>query len=556
MNQLSFQYPTWFILLCIALGVGYALALYLRDKTFRQQAQRLNLILGILRFFLVTIIAILLLSPFLKFFSSKIQKPIVVVAQDASESIRESMSEEELTAFKTSLSNLSEDLSKKYDVVNLSYGERVREGLDEEFADKITNTSDLFTYINDQYTGENVGAIILTTDGIYNQGSNPLYQNMQVTAPLYTVALGDTSIKKDVILKRAFNNRIAYLNDRFAVLVDVAAQNSKGSSTLLSIYRVSGSGTQKIEERVIDIDDDDFFRTEEIVLDADKAGVQRFRVSLRPINGEVTTGNNSKDIFIDILDARQKILLLAHAPHPDVTAFKQSITSNKNYQLEVAYADNYSGYLVEYDFVILHQLPSITSGISPILAQLKEKYIPHFFIVGSQTDLNQFSKAQDLIEIRGDGRNFDEVQGRLNGSFTLFTFDERISQQLADFAPLVAPFGEYTVNEAAQVLLYQRISKIDTENPLLVFGENNGSKVGVLAAEGIWKWRLFDFLQNQTHDIIDELVGKSVQYVSVKEDKRRFRVTPEKNIFDENERILINAELYNNSYELVNDPDV
>jgi hypothetical protein len=67
---------------------------------------------------------------------------------------------------------------------------------------------------------------------------------------------------------------------------------------------------------------------------------------------------------------------------------------------------------------------------------------------------------------------------------------------------------------------------------------------------------LFDFLQHQNHDLFDELLGKTVQYLSLKEDKRRFRVTPTKNIFNENEPILFDAELYNESFELINDQDV
>jgi hypothetical protein len=46
-----------------------------------------------------------------------------------------------------------------------------------------------------------------------------------------------------------------------------------------------------------------------------------------------------------------------------------------------------------------------------------------------------------------------------------------------------------------------------------------------------------------------------VQYLSVKEDKSYFRVSG-KTIFNENEPIILDAELYNQSYELVNTPDV
>ncbi len=557
MNELSFQYPSWYILLCVLLGLLYAVGLYYNDRTFREQSGRLNWLLGGLRFLLATFLSILLLSPFLKSFTSQTQKPIVILAQDASESVASGLSEDQRAAFENDMTELAEDLSKDYEVQRLAFGERVREEFDFNFEDKISNTSDVFNYINDLYSNENVGAVLIASDGIYNEGSNPLYVNSNISAPIFTIALGDTTIKKDVYLKRTFLNRIAYLNDRFVVQADVAASNAVGTRTTLSVFKVSGSGTQKLDERIIPITSDDFFKTEEFILDANQAGVQRYRLVLSTVPDEATTANNVKDIFIDVLDARQKILLLANSPHPDLSALKQSITDNKNYEVEIAFADKFTGGLKEFDFVILHQLPSSSHNIAPVLNTLKQDKIPHFFIIGSQTDLNRFNTAQGILSIRGDGRNYDEVVGKTNPLFSLFTIEEEISRDLLNFAPMSAPFGEYSLNESAEVLMYQRIGRIDMNSrPLLLFGEENNTKIGILCAEGVWKWRLFDYLQNQNHDIINELIGKSVQYVSVKEDKRRFRVTPEKNIFNENENILFDAELYNNSYELINEPDV
>ena len=64
----------------------------------------------------------------------------------------------------------------------------------------------------------------------------------------------------------------------------------------------------------IAIDKHSFFTTREITLLADQAGVQRYRIVFSAIDGEVTTVNNAKDVFIDVLDARQKILILGLSP--------------------------------------------------------------------------------------------------------------------------------------------------------------------------------------------------------------------------------------------------
>jgi hypothetical protein len=50
-------------------------------------------------------------------------------------------------------------------------------------------------------------------------------------------------------------------------------------------------------------------------------------------------------------------------------------------------------------------------------------------------------------------------------------------------------------------------------------------------------------------------MGKIVQYLAVKDDRSRFRISGKKR-FDENEPIKLDAEVYNESYELINAGDV
>ena len=523
MENLSFQYPTWYILLCVLLGFAYAIALYFGSKVFREQSKTLNWVLGAFRFLAVTSIAILLLSPLLKSIIREIKKPVVVLAQDQSESINEGMTEEQKAAYQASFQQLSDELAKDYELKEYAFGNEVREGIDFQAEDKVTNISEFLKYLYDLYSNQNLGAVVMATDGIYNEGSNPIYAGKKIAAPIYTIALGDTTAKKDLILKRVFHNKIAYLGDKFSIQIDLTAQNCSGSNTFLNISKVENGNANRLQQIPISIDKDDFFLTKEVILDANKSGVQRFRISLNQVSGEVTTVNNSKDIFVDVLDARQKILILANSPHPDITAIKQSISNNKNYELTTAYANNLNFNIASFDFAILHQLPSRTNNASGILKTIADRKIPTLYIAGTQTDFSKFTKIQPLVNITADQRNTNDVQATFAKDFSLFTLDDKLVESLPNFAPLLAPFGDFKENPNADVLLFQRIGKVDTNYPLLLFGEQNNTKIGVLCAEGIWKWRLFDYLQNNNHELFDLLLSKTIQYLTLKEDKRKFR---------------------------------
>ncbi|MEO1623565.1 MAG: hypothetical protein AAFV25_00310 [Bacteroidota bacterium] len=556
MESLSFQYPSWYLLFCAALGLVYAAVLYFKDDSFKEQPPLFAGLLALLRFLAVTFIAVLLLSPLLKSIITETKKPIVVLAQDQSESVGTELKEGQLQKYQSDFNNLQQELSQQYELKQYSFGDKVREGIDFAFDDKVSNLSDMLQSLYDLYSNQNLGAVILATDGIYNEGSNPVYIGQQLGAPIYTVALGDTTPKRDLTIKRIFNNKIAYLGDRFSVQVDVDAQNCEGSNTTLFVSKIVDGKSQRLQQFPISINRKSFFTTQEVILDAERSGVQRYRFSLGKVDNEVTTANNTKDIFVDVLDARQKVLILANSPHPDLSAIKQSILKNKNYQVNTAYISALTEDVTSYDFVILHQLPSVSQPATSLLNQLDEKKIPRLFVLGTQSNFSQFNQAQSLIKVTADGKNTNDVEAKVAANFSLFNISDEFKQDLPRFSPLLAPFGEFQESANAQILLYQRIGKIETQYPLLLFGEENNTKVGVLCAEGSWKWRLFDFLQRENHEVFDELVGKSVQYLSLKEDKRKFRISISKNIFNENESIVFDAELYNESYELINEPDV
>jgi len=556
MLDLSFQYPAWFLLLCVLLGLGYALLLYYRDTTFREQAPSLHRWLGLLRFLTVTILSALLLSPLLKSLLTETKKPVIVLAQDQSESTVADLQGAALETYKQNWQALREGLNENYEVHELSFGDYVREGVDFNFTDKVTNLSELLKGVYDLYGGQNLGAVVIASDGIYNEGSNPAYVDVAIAAPVYTVALGDTTPKKDLLVKRVFHNKIAYLGDKFTIQIDVAATNCAGQQTVLNVGQVVDNQVRNLQSIPVNIAGNDFFVTKEVQIEADKPGVAQYLITVAGLPGEASTVNNRKEIFVDVLDARQKILLLANSPHPDLTAIKTTLEINKNYQVSIAYINDPGLDVTKSDFIILHNLPAVSNDISGLLNTLNDKKIPRLFIAGMQTGYTALGKAQGLVNMQSDGRQSDDVQGKVSPRFAAFSLNQRIVDELPKFNPATSAFGNFSATPQAQVLLYKRIGKVDTDQPLLVVGEVNGIKTGLFLAEGLWRWRLFDYLQHQNHEIFDELLGKTVQYLSLKEDKRKFRINLDKTILNENEAVTFGAELYNDNYELTNDPDV
>ncbi|MCI5056899.1 MAG: hypothetical protein MRY83_12365, partial [Flavobacteriales bacterium] len=154
----------------------------------------------------------------------------------------------------------------------------------------------------------------------------------------------------------------------------------------------------------------------------------------------------------------------------------------------------------------------------------------------------------------GSGGKTNAVLGKIHEGFSLFKLDQLEQNKIQDFPPLTVPFGRYTVSNNTSVLMHQRIGTLNTKYPLVIFSELN-KKMGSILGEGIWRWRIHNFDKYENHNLFDDFISKTIQFLALKEDKRKFRVEVDHK-FLENQSIEFKSELYNKNYELINDPEV
>jgi hypothetical protein len=542
----------------LLLGAGYAVLLYYKNDFIQNptvQQKRIFIGLAIFRFIAITIIAFFLLSPFIRSRFTDVQKPEIIILQDNSQSVTNTFKTAEDSAkYISDLQKLMNNFSENYSVKLYPFSNKIAENDSLKFNSKSTDISNAISQISNLYSNQNVGAVILASDGIYNQGSNPIYNLSSVKYPVYTVAMGDTVPKKDLKVEKVYHNQIVYLGDKFKIAVDASATGYNNVTSTLSVNDVSAGKKLYAEEITFNKES---LQSKEFILEATKAGVQHFRVQLNTVEGEYSTANNVKDFFVEVLDSRQQILILAAAPHPDIAALRQAIENNKNYQVEVKFLSDALGLNYNnYNAIVLHQLPTVNGMPQGLAEQLAKSKTSLWFIAGSQTNIAQLNKMQNAIQVAGGNQSFNDVTATVATNFPLYNITDGLSASTAKMPPLAAPFGQYKIQPTSKVLLQQKIGSVKTEYPLLAFDESGSQKTAVLVGEGLFRWRLYDFQFNKNHDFSNQFIQQVIQYLSVKEDKRPFKVSLTKNIFNENEPIVFEAELYNQSYELINQPEV
>lgn len=546
------EYPFWFIIFCPAIAFAYSFLFYRNDKTFREvSVWWLRAMMGF-RFAVVLVLVFFILSPFIRSFTNYIEKPLILVAQDNSESVL--MCKDSIvykTTYKNDFNKLIEKLSADYEVKSFSFGEKTVSDVNFLFNNKQTDISELFSELKNKYINRNVGALVLASDGIYNKGSNPAYATSDMNYPVYTVTLGDTSAQKDVILSKVNYNKIAFLGNKFPIQINIDIKELNGAVTQLNIY----NNGQKIFTKPINSISRSYTELVNLETEAFKTGVQHYKIELVPVKDEVNVLNNYRDIVVDVIDSKQKILILANAPHPDIGAMIRALESNQNLQVDFFTADKFSGFFINYNLVILHQLPSKTNAFSKELSEIIAKNIPVLYILGGQSSLDNINNLHTGFEIRQSKNAFDESQSFFNKQFSLFQMSDDMQEFISKAPPLVTPFGEYRYSDNQNILLFQKVSGVATSRPLIIFSTSADVKSGFIAGEGLWRWRMMNYLQHSNYDIFDELLNKITQFLALKVNKDNFIVNTKK-IVDENEAFVFDAEVYNESFELNNTSDV
>lgn len=546
--------PWWLVPVCLLAAAVPAYFLY-RHSFYERENKKLAWLLMGLRFIAFFFLAFLLLEPLIKTTFTRTEKPIVVVLADNSFSVgmvKDSVQlRKELPA---KVNSLVENLQDKFETGAFRFGSSFKEGTDTLlFNEKLTDISGALEEVYTRFYNRNLGAVVLISDGIYNKGFNPLgsikkFRNVS----FYTVGLGDTIMTKDLVMADVLYNKTAYLGNDYPVEAVVQARKMQGTKAVL-VVKDNG---KEVSRRELQVQTNNQTIRTSFLLHAGTEGVHKISAEIVPVADEFSVKNNGMSVYVNVIRNRQKVLVLAAAPHPDVAALKYAMETSQNYHVTSAvYQQGASYNFNQYNLVVVHALP-LTPADEEVVDRIRKAGVPILFVMTQNTNKATLSKLAGVLNVSGTSANATNAAPQLNTHFTSFTISDKTRSMIAKFPPLAAPFGEYKMSPGANVLFYQRIGSVNSPNPLVVFNkESTAGKTGIICGEGIWMWKMRDFELNQNNEAFNEIVQKTVQYLSITENKSNFRVL-HKNEFPENEPVVFDAELFNENYEPVTSSEV
>lgn len=495
---------------------------------------KINWVLAFLRFISVFSLLLLLINPVISRKTIETNKIPLAIIADNSRSISELKANELQKDLLEKLTS-NKSLKEKFEIQSATFDETFVVGKPLDYKGNQSNIDNVATNLK-QLNKNTFYPIVLLTDGNQTIGNDYVY-SFQESASVFPVVLGDTTTTFDLKINQLNANKYAFLKNKFPVEVFLQYNGTKAISANFAIEK----NGKKITSQTLNFDKMNKVQSVQILLEADRVGLQKYKAVISSTTKEKNTYNNIKNFAVEVIDQRKEIAIIADISHPDLGALKRAIETNAQRKVTILNSNSISD-LKKYNLLVLYQP---TASFRKVFEANKNLRINTFIVTGMATDFNLLNQMQSDLSFKLTNKKEDFTSSYVSG-FNLFAQNDIQFEQLP---PLENPFGKITEKGSVNTLLTAKVNGIEVGNPILTFSEKGNNRSAYLLGENSWKWRMESHVLNQSYEKYDLFIDKIVQYLSTNSAKKSLLVEHE-SFYNSGETIEIFAQYFNKSYEL------
>lgn len=523
---------TTILLIILSLVVAGGLSFYQYLYKAKNKSQ-VNLFLAFLRFGSIFLILLLLINPIITKNTLEIVKtPLAVVVDNSSSVTFLNAKEKALELYEKISSNTA--IQDKFDVQSYQFDTDFEPSSTFNFKGTQTNLEVIAKNLK-SINRNVIFPTVIITDGNQTSGNDYVY-SFDAANKVYPVILGDTTKLFDLKINQLNVNKYAFYKNKFPVEVFLQYSGTKNVTADFTVTQ----GNSVVSKQSVSFSPSKKTAILNLLLPANKVGLQVFKASISSREKEKNTFNNTKNFAVEVIDQKTNIAIISAINHPDIAALKRAIEANAQRKVTIVKPNDIKS-LQDYNVLIFYQ-PN--GEFKPVFDTAKLAGINTFIITGNNTDFNFLNQNQSSLTFKMSGQKEDYMSS-FNSQFNLFAID---NIGFENFPPLQNPFGAVTANGNVSVLLSSKIRNIETNAPLLAFTENQGKRTAFLLGENSWKWRLQSHIDNQSFAKFDIFIDKIIQFLASNNSKKSLVVEHE-SFYNSGEAIEISAQYFNKNYE-------
>jgi hypothetical protein len=568
---LSFHTPLFVVVLLLT--ASFAVSYFLYRFTVPQVSTGKRIILILLRGTALSLLLLAVCEPLFRLIYSEEQRPVIAVLADNSLSMSQQDGAGDRSAILASVLNGNgiRQLAASADVRFFSFSHSVQPLAPESLHINGGTTNISGALQSSLRTIDDLQGIILISDGNYNAGANPLYDAEKSRIPVFTAGIGDTSEQKDISVSKLITNAIGYVDAAIPVDATIKASGITNRTVTAALFEDG----KKINEQNITVSSAN--GTTEIPLQFQyipkSDGSRKLTVSVPGIEGELTAKNNSRSAMVKVLKSKMNIVVIAGTVSPDVAAVMQTLDADVNIDAQLFYelpngtfrsrskAKELQPSIAGADAVIMIGFPAAaasSTSVEMIRQSITSGSVSVLFIASRLLDLQKVRAMESLFPFTVASERMDEqmILPSVAPSFKLHQLLQNETTSWEKLPPLYYSLPTFTAKPEAQVMVSVKIQNVPLTNPLFLIRNIGNTKSAALLGYGIHRWKVLAGSAGETKGFFAAWFSSLVRWLATREQDKFLRVEPSKGFYSQGERIEFSGQVYNESYQPVDDADV
>lgn len=570
-DKISFDFSYQWLLLIILIGLSIVFTIYSYRFTLPPINKLKKLFLISLRLSALILLIFIFFEPILSLQKKVEIQPAHLIFIDNSKSITAIEDKETLNRTIKNLFDMN-GLIDNGDIRFFTFGSDVNQiktfNLEQiNFNDNATNLAKIFRLpeiLKDELQKVNPASITILTDGIITDGINPTYQAEKLGLPIYVFAVGDSSKKKDILIKNVLYNENIYINNSTTIAATVNNFGYANASIKVSLL----DGNKILESQIVTLNSSGIHTVNFNYLPKEK-GEKKLQIVIDPLDGESNKENNTYPFYINVSEDKTRILLISGAPNTDMTFFKKTLDNDENYLVnsftqispDRFIEENFKTKLDSADILFLFGFPNKFTS-EEIFNLIKSKIIirktPFFLMLNNDVDLNRLKQLESELAINIENISDNYIKAQPYISFNTVEKIDLINNipesDWNKLPPILFPPNLASAKTESRVICYVKTDNNKIKLPMLIQRSSSSSRNICFIGKEFWRWKLQTSIDNIS--LFDVLISNTAKWLSINDENRKFKVKTLKKFYSAMDEVEFVAEFYDELLNPINNGEV
>jgi hypothetical protein len=361
-----------------------------------------------------------------------------------------------------------------------------------------------------------------------------------------------------------------YVNDKAPVNVRFDANGFDNQSVNVSLFEEN----TKIGESDVELVPGRIEYSVDFVYEPKVEGNRKLTVKLENLDGEITYRNNQMSKFVKVLKNKRVVSFFSGAATPDISFIKNAIRELEGVETRdfiqslgpAFYAEPTQTDMNETEVFVFINFPTQTTSeavIQNLLSHISRgKSI--LFIAGRDTDYSKLRKFEEYLPFNLASTRAKEFMVNLDLNPRALTNPlVRISGTEEDLSlwnnlpPIFKTETFVRIKSESELIASIKVNNVPIAEPLIMTREFQGIKSVAVMGYGLFRWKLgstaleMSRQRTNTTDIFTMFFENSIRWLSLKDKAKQLIIKPSKEMYNVGERIEFVAQVYDASYQTV-----